>query len=208
VLLGFFTNRRQLFPVILRPQNATICEGLRKPLAVLGGTMIQRRLALTVVLCCTVVGFTGAQVSTPKTGRDQYDAILFEKAQQALSKSNFAEARTLLNALIDNHANSDYVPRAKLSIADSWYSEHSFKQAETEYRDFITFFPGRPEVAYARRRINSINRNTTRQQRGESDSCYSVMRVYHMQRVDPESDETRLAGVSECQTSPIAVSYP
>ena len=120
--------------------------------------MIQRRLALIIVLCCAALGFADAQVSTPKSSTDQYDPILFEKAQQALNKSNFAEARMLLNALIDNHPNSDYVPRAKLSIADSWYSEHAFKQAEAEYRDFVTFFPNRPEVAEAQRKINSIGK--------------------------------------------------
>ena len=122
--------------------------------------MIQGRLVLTVALCCTAVGFADAQVSTPQASRDQYAVVLFEKAQQALSKSNFAEARTLLNALIENHPDSDYVPRAKLSIADSWYSEHAFKQAEVEYRDFVTFFPNRPEVAEAQRRIRSINKDT------------------------------------------------
>jgi len=120
--------------------------------------MIQRRLASIIVLCCAALGFADAQVSTPKSSTDQYDPILFEKAQQALNKSNFAEARMLLNALIDNHPNSDYVPRAKLSIADSWYSEHAFKQAEAEYRDFVTFFPNRPEVAEAQRKINSIGK--------------------------------------------------
>jgi outer membrane protein assembly factor BamD len=121
--------------------------------------MIQRRLALTIVLCCTALGFTNAQVSIAKTSSDQYDVIMFEKAQQALSKSNFADARTILNALIDNHPNSDFVPHAKLSIADSWYSEHAFKQADAEYRDFVTFFPNRPEVAEAQRRINSIHKD-------------------------------------------------
>jgi len=123
--------------------------------------MIQRRFVLTVVLCCTALGFANAQVSTPKASSDQYDVVLFEKAQQVLGKSNFAGARTLLNALIDNHPNSDFVPRAKLSIADSWYSEHAFKQAEAEYRDFVTFFPNRPEVAGAQRRISSIHKDTS-----------------------------------------------
>ena len=86
---------------------------------------------------------------------------MFEQAQKALSKSNFAETRTLLTNLIDTYPDSGYVPRAKLSIADSWYSEHAFKQAESDYRDFITFFPNRPEVAEAQRRTNSIHRNTS-----------------------------------------------
>src|SRR5579864_4450034 len=120
-----------------------------------------RRLALTVVLYCTALGFARAEVSSPKANTDQYDVIMFQKAQQALSKSNFTAARTLLKALIDNHPNSDYVPLAKLSIADSWYSKHAFKQAEAEYRDFVTFFPNRPEVAEAQRRISSIQKEAS-----------------------------------------------
>jgi outer membrane protein assembly factor BamD len=125
--------------------------------------MLRRTIALsaiTFVLLCISLGFADAQVSGRKASTNQTDITLFEQAQKALSKSNFAEARTLLTNLIDTYPDSSYVPRAKLSIADSWYSEHAFKQAESEYRDFITFFPNRPEVAEAQRRINSIQRNT------------------------------------------------
>jgi outer membrane protein assembly factor BamD len=69
-----------------------------------------------------------------------------------------AAARTLLETLINNRPDSDYVPRAKLSVADAWYAQGSFKQAEVEYRDFITFFPNRPEVAEAQLRIEAIHK--------------------------------------------------
>jgi outer membrane protein assembly factor BamD len=85
--------------------------------------------------------------------------VLFEQAQKAIKGSSYAEARSLLETLINTHPDSEYVPRAKLSIADSWYSERAFKQAELEYRDFITFFPNRPEVAEAQHRIDSIHQN-------------------------------------------------
>lgn len=126
--------------------------------------MTQRRVALTFlagVLFCASWGFANAQASNRTASADQSDVTLFKQAQKALSKSNFGEARTLLNTLIDTHPNSDYVPRAKLSIADSWYSQHAFKQAETEYRDFVTFFPNRPEVAEAQRRISSIHKDAS-----------------------------------------------
>jgi outer membrane assembly lipoprotein YfiO len=165
------------------------------------------RIVTAFVLLLISLDFAEAQVSARRASTNQTDTILYAQAQKALRASNFAEARTLLANLIDAYPDSGYVPRAKLSIADSWYSERAFKHAEAEYRDFITFFPDRPEVAYAQRRIDSIDGNTTRQQR-DDDPCYSVMRVYHMQRVGPKSDETRLAGITECQTSPIAVSYP
>jgi len=125
--------------------------------------MMQRTIALTVIaffLLCISLGFADAQLHTPKASTKRADSVLFEQAQKALNKSNFAGARTLLTSLIDTFPDSSYVPRAKLSIADSWYSEHAFKHAESEYRDFITFFPNRPEVAEAQRRVNSIHRIT------------------------------------------------
>lgn len=84
------------------------------------------------------------------------DRVLFEKAANALKKSDYAEARSMLERLINRYPDSDYVPGAKLSIADAWYSERAFKQAELEYRDFIRFFPNRPEVPQARRKIEII----------------------------------------------------
>ena len=123
--------------------------------------MIQRGVAFTLVasvLFCVSLGFVNAQVSSREGSINQSAVILFEQAQKALSKSNFGEARTLLSTLVDTYPNSDYVPRAKLSIADSWYSEHAFKQAGAEYRDFVTFFPNRPEVPEAQRRISSIQK--------------------------------------------------
>jgi outer membrane protein assembly factor BamD (BamD/ComL family) len=60
-----------------------------------------------------------------------------------------------LEKLINDHPDSDYVPRTKVSVADAWYTE-SFKQAEMEYRDFTAFFPNRPEVAEKKRRIESF----------------------------------------------------
>jgi outer membrane protein assembly factor BamD (BamD/ComL family) len=65
---------------------------------------------------------------------------MFANAQKAIAKADYTEARNLLEALIDKHPDSNYVPRAKLSIADAWFSEGEFKKAELEYKDFITFF--------------------------------------------------------------------
>jgi hypothetical protein len=102
-----------------------------------------------------------ARVSGRKATTKQTEVVLFEQAQTALIKADFAEARILLTNLIDTYPDSGYVASVKFFIADSWYSEHAFKQAELEYQDFITFFPNRPEVAETQRRINSIHRNTS-----------------------------------------------
>lgn len=136
---------------------------LRRSFALWGDRMIRRTIASSVVACvlfCISAGFADAQGSVRKSSLDQSDAVLFEKAQKALGRANFAQARSFLNNLIDAYPDSDYVPRAKLSIADSWYSQHEFKQAEAEYRDFVTFFPHRAEIPEVQRRLSSIHKDT------------------------------------------------
>jgi len=107
-----------------------------------------------------LAGFASAQTARQSSVINRSDAVLFQQAQKALKQSNYAEAQSLLDTLINAYPDSDYVPRAKLSIADSWYSQRAFKQAKLEYQDFVTFFPNRPEVAEAQRRIDSIQKDT------------------------------------------------
>jgi outer membrane protein assembly factor BamD len=126
--------------------------------------MIRRTIAAAVTmgaLFSVCLGFSHAQQagsSKSDVGVRQPDKVLFDRATRAMQQSEYATARTVLETLINKHPDSDYVPRAKLSIADAWYAEGTFKQAEAEYRDFITFFPNRPEVAEARLKIEAIHK--------------------------------------------------
>ena len=110
----------------------------------------------TFMLLSVFLAFSHAQVATPNASES--DKVLFGRATTAMHKSEYAAARILLETLINTHPDSDYVPRAKLSIADAWYTEGNFKQAEMEYLDFITFFPNRPEVPQAQLKIDSIHK--------------------------------------------------
>jgi TolA-binding protein len=88
------------------------------------------------------------------------DAVLFERATQATKTSHYAEARALLEKLIRSYPDSDYVAPAKFAIGDAWYAEGVLQRALMEYQDFITFFPNRPEVMEARRKIDAIQKKT------------------------------------------------
>src|SRR5207244_8413646 len=104
--------------------------------------MMKHRTSASAVLACALfsipLGFAHAQAGGGARG-GATDKVLFEQAQKAMARSDYAEARTLLGTLIDRHPDSAYVPRAKLSIAEAWHSERPFKRAEPEYQDFITF---------------------------------------------------------------------
>ncbi|HZY63519.1 MAG TPA: outer membrane protein assembly factor BamD [Edaphobacter sp.] len=87
------------------------------------------------------------------------DKELYDKAVLATKKGHFDVARLDLQTLLNTYPDSQYQMRAKLAIADSWYKEGgtaALAQAESEYKDFITFFPNVPEAAEAQMRVGDI----------------------------------------------------
>jgi outer membrane protein assembly factor BamD len=116
-------------------------------------------VALSILL---LVGCTNKKVSNPIASIDskQPDKVLFDRAMDAMKHNRFDVARLTLQTLINTYPDSEYIARAKLSIADSWYAEGgsaSQAQAEVEYKDFITFFPNMPEAAEAQLKIANIH---------------------------------------------------
>src|ERR1700747_1592135 len=90
----------------------------------------------------------------------QPDKVLFDRAEEAMKHGKYDIARLSLQTLINTYPDSEYVARAKLAIGDSWYNEGgaaAFAQAESEYKDFITFFPNMPEAAEAQMKIANIH---------------------------------------------------
>jgi outer membrane protein assembly factor BamD len=87
------------------------------------------------------------------------DKQLYDKAVDATKRGHFDVARLDLQTLLNTYPDSQFQMRAKLAIADSWYKEGgtaALTQAESEYKDFITFFPNAPEAAEAQMRVGDI----------------------------------------------------
>ncbi len=110
----------------------------------------------------------------------QPDKVLFDRATEAMNKKQYDTARLTLQTLINAYPDSEYVARAKLTVAESWYQDGStaaLAQAETEFRDFITFFPNMPEAAEAQLKIAEIHYR----QMGKPDRDYT-----HARRAEEE----------------------
>jgi GWxTD domain-containing protein len=89
----------------------------------------------------------------------QPDRILYERAIHDNEIGNYVAARLTLNALINNYVTSEYLAKAKLAIADSWYQQagtQGLAQAESEYKDFVLFYPNMTEATEAKYRICDI----------------------------------------------------
>ncbi len=118
-------------------------------------------LALLGLLAFTAA-CTNKKVSNPlaNVGSKQPDKVLFDRAMDAMKHNRFDVSRMVLQTLINTYPDSEFIARAKLAMADSWYAEGgntALAQSEIEYKDFITFFPNMLEAAEAQLKIANIH---------------------------------------------------
>jgi outer membrane protein assembly factor BamD len=115
----------------------------------------------------------------------QPDKVLFDRAIRDIEHGNYEVARITLNTLINTYDTSEFLAKAKLAIADSWYREggsHGLAQAEAEYKDFILFYPNMEEAAESQykvcdihyRQMEKADRDPAQAQRAE-DECRQMM---------------------------------
>jgi outer membrane protein assembly factor BamD len=108
------------------------------------------------------------------------DKVLYDRALNDLKAGRYTEGRLALQTLINTYPDSEWLAKAKLSVADSYYKEggtSNTTQAISEYKDFITFFPFLDEAAYAQmqvgmahyRMMEKADRDSTQAQAAEDE---------------------------------------
>ncbi|MBI3667612.1 MAG: outer membrane protein assembly factor BamD, partial [Acidobacteria bacterium] len=109
------------------------------------------------------------------TNSQQPDKVLFDRAISDVERSRYEVARLTLQTLINTYPDSEYLAKAKLAIADSWYRQggtSGLAQAEAEYKDFITFFPGMEEAAESQMKVCEIHYK--QMEKPDRDSLHAV----------------------------------
>jgi outer membrane protein assembly factor BamD len=113
------------------------------------------------LLATSACGFKRKKYENPITkDTQQPDKLLYDKSIRDIEKGRYELARLTLNTLINTYDTSEFLAKAKLAIADSWYREggtHGMAQAEAEYKDFILFYPAMEEAAESQKRICDIH---------------------------------------------------
>jgi outer membrane protein assembly factor BamD len=109
----------------------------------------------------TSCGFRAKKYDDPITkDTKQPDKVLFDRAIGDIEHGRYEVARITLNTLINTYDQSEFLAKAKLAIADSWFREGgaaSLAQAEAEYKDFILFYPTMEEAAESQNKICQIH---------------------------------------------------
>jgi len=94
--------------------------------------------------------------STSAENTAEPDKILYDKAMEDVKHGRHEVGRLNLQTLINTYPDSEYLAKAKLSIADSFFKEAgkaNMTQAIQAYKDFVIFFPFMKEAAYAQLQV-------------------------------------------------------
>jgi len=98
-----------------------------------------------------LAGCFGKKNVAPVAGTSaEPDKVLYEKASNDIKHGKYSVGRLGLQTLINTYPDSEYLAKAKLEIAESYYKEGGtagLKQSIVECKDFITFFPFLDEAA-------------------------------------------------------------
>jgi len=144
--------------------------------------------------------FKKKKYETPITKETlQPDKVLFDRAIHDIEHGNYEVARITLNTLINTYDTSEYLAKAKLAIADSWFREggaHGLAQAEAEYKDFILFYPNMEEAAESQfkvcdihyRQMEKADRDPAQAQRAE-DECRQMLVQFPNSKFVPKAQQ-------------------
>lgn len=126
-----------------------------------GGRSVVVLILGVASLLALSVGLTGCggaknKVAAENAAAPGRDKELYEQASQKARKGRYDEARLLYNVVITTYADSEYLPLAKLAIADSFYLEggtSNLEQSIGGYKDFAQYFPTHPKVCDVKHKI-------------------------------------------------------
>jgi|GEM_PF-274179 len=138
----------------------------------------------------------GTQAAGPSVAPDK---VLYQRAIFDIKKGRYTEGRLALQTLINTYPESEYLAKAKLATADSYYKEGGITgltQAVEEYKNFIIFFPFLDEAAYAQMQIGMAHfrmmekpdRDTT--QALEAEQEFQIfLRTYPKSPLVPQAEQ-------------------
>jgi len=116
-------------------------------------------LVATFLVAFLLGGCLGKKKTSAKkdtNGSAEPDKVLYDRAMDDIKHDRFTVGRLALQTLINTYPDSEYLAKAKLAIADSYYKEggtSGLTQSIAEYKDFITFFPFLDEASYAQMQV-------------------------------------------------------
>lgn len=168
---------------------------------------LAKRTLLSALSMALLASCIHKKYETPITKNTQQpDKVLFDQAMHDIEHGRYEVARISLQTLMNTYESSEYMAKAKLAVADSWFREggaNGLAQAEAEYKDFILFYPSMEESAEAQNRVCEIHykqmdksdRDWTQTLRAE-DECRQLLVQFPNSKFAPQAAQ-RLRNIQE-----------
>src|SRR4029434_2875736 len=129
--------------------------------------------AMTWIAAC---GGNRAPDTPPGTVRP--DQFVMQRANDAMKRERWADARRYFQQIVDNYPQSTLRPDAKLGVGDSYLHDvgrANLVTAENEFKEFITFYPTSTRVDYSQYKLGMTHfRRMRRPERDQTETAAAV----------------------------------
>jgi outer membrane protein assembly factor BamD len=155
---------------------------------------LMKKFVLVLPLLFLLLSCGGKKVATNAPANEIYepDRVLFDRAMRDLKKNKFVVGRLTLQTLINTYPDSEFLPRAKYAMAESFFKENSnsaLSQAENEFKDYITFFPTSDLADDAQLKIAMTHiRRVEKHDRDNTQARLAEVELKSMIETYPDSD--------------------
>ena|ERR1035441_9044630 len=99
-------------------------------------------------------------VTIPSQGDTlQPDKVLYDRAVSDIQQKRFEVSRLLLQTLINTYGSSEFLAKARLAIADSWFQqggERGLAQAQVACKQVVMLYPDGPEAKAAQDMLDEM----------------------------------------------------
>lgn len=132
------------------PADAAVLSGPDELRRAVQQSVLTWHFDRSVAMTTQVVNIDFSKSAATSGNAQPADKVLFDQAINRMESRDYEGARLTLNTLINTYASSEYLPQAKLAIADSWFRQggaRGLAQAVAEYNDFILFYPNMKDAA-------------------------------------------------------------
>jgi outer membrane protein assembly factor BamD len=162
-------------------------------------------ICLAAFSCTSAFGQGKIKVIKPKQApapaaqpSSEPDKVLYDRAMADLKKKRYIEERLSLETLINTYPDSEYLDKAKLAVADSYYTEggvSNLTQAIGEYKSFVVFFPFDDKAPYAQMQVGMAHYKMM--EKSDRDTSEALSAEAELQTFLTKFPNDKLAPVAE-----------
>jgi outer membrane protein assembly factor BamD len=108
-----------------------------------------------IVVILLFLSFVGCAAKEPPF---DYKAT-FNQAEESMRNKNFEQARKEYQAIQEKSPDKSYDPVLMLRIADTYFGDKNYSEAQVEYQNFLNYHPMNRDAAYAQYQIGMCSYN-------------------------------------------------